>query len=31
MTIVYLPTTKVKFVAPLKIANTNSTTEIVFK
>ncbi len=31
MAIVYLPTTKVKFVVPLKIAITNSATEIVFK
>ena len=29
MTIVYLPTTKVKFVAPLKIDSTNSAIRLV--
>ena len=31
MTIVYLPTTKVKFVAPLKLADTNSAIRIIVK
>lgn len=31
MAIVYLPTTKVKFVVPLKIAGTNSAIRIIVK